>query len=240
MMHYTNRDTFLISAPGCLYTDPDSLESIMAGNEAGASGCAITLDMTADGIAVVCSRGGFRDKDGSFLPVRDADFVRVRQFFPRVVTVGQAVELAKSCAAKLCIRLHDRALCLHAKVALRQADYLDNAYICGLELPEAVKIAHRHPDLHIMGDLPGHPSSLPTLMRVAQEAGLFGLRATPDVLTESLCRETRRSGLFLASTETADETQLSRLLALGVNFIETERPDLAFSLLSQSADQLTL
>ena len=59
MMHYTNRDQFIVSAPGCMYTDPDSLESIMAGNEGGATGCTLPLDMTGDGIAVLCSRSGF-------------------------------------------------------------------------------------------------------------------------------------------------------------------------------------
>lgn len=240
MMHYTNRDTFIVSAPGCMYADPDSLESIMAGNEAGANGCAVQLDMTADGIVLLCAKGGFRDKDGSFLAVGEADFLTVRRFYPRVVTIGQAIELAKSCAAKLCIQIKSASICPQIKVALRQADYLDNTYLCGLELPEAAKAARQHPTLHIMGDLPGHPSSVPTLVRAAQETSLFGLRAAPQVLTEALCREAHRSGLFLAASETTDEAELSRLISLGVNFVETERPDLAYALLPQSDDQLTI
>lgn len=240
MMHYTNRDTFIVSAPVCMYTDPDSLESIMAGNEAGANGCAVELDMTEDGIVLLCSKGGFRGKDGSFLAANSADFLTVRQFYPRVVTIGQAIELAKSCAAKLCVQVKHAAICPQIKIALRQSDYLDNAYVCGLELPEAAKVARQHPTLHVMGDLPGHPSSVSALIRAAQDTGLFGLRAAPEVLTEALCREAHRSGLFLAATETTDAAELTRLLSLGVNFIETERPDLAYSLLPQADEQLSI
>ena len=75
------------------------------------------------------------------------------------------------------------------------------------------------------------------LVRAAQETGLFGLRGAPAHLTPELCEEALRCGLFLASTDSTDTEELSRMLALGVNFIETERPDLAFSLLPQAPDE---
>lgn len=237
MMHYTNRDQFIVSAPGCMYTDPDSLESIMAGNERGANGCTLPLDMTRDGIAVMCSHSGFRGTDGTFHAVGEADYIELRRFFPKIVAVGQALELAKSCAAKICIDLKNPTVCPQVKIALSHADYLDNAYFGGLDLKEAAAAARRNPALHIMGDLPGVPGDVTALIRAAQEAGLFGLRAAPSVLTPELCEEALRCGLFLASTESTDAEELARMLAFGVNFIETERPDLAQSLLPQAPDE---
>ncbi len=331
MMHYTNRDQFIVSAPGCMYTDPDSLESIMAGNERSANGCTLPLDMTRDGIAVLCSHGGFCDTDGTFHAVGEAEYIELRRFFPKIVAVGQAIELAKSCAAKICIDLKNPAVCtFHAvgeaeyielrrffpkivavgqaielakscaakicidlknpavcpqvKIALSHADYLDNAYFGGLDLPAAAAAARKNPALHMMGDLPGTPADVTALIRATQEAldnayfggldlpaaaaaarknpalhmmgdlpgtpadvtaliratqeaGLFGLRAAPAVLTAELCEEALRCGLFLASTETTDTEELARMLEFGVNFIETERPDLAQSLLPSMPDE---
>ena len=237
MMHYTNRDQFIVSAPGCMYTDPDSLESIMAGNEGGATGCTLPLDMTGDGIAVLCSRSGFCSADGTFHAVGEADFIELRRFFPKIVAVGQAIELAKSCAAKICVDLKNPAVCPQVKIALSHADYLDNAYFGGLDPAAAAAAVRKNPALHIMGDLPGAPGDAVALVRAAQETGLFGLRGAPAPLTPELCEEALRCGLFLASTDSTDTEELSRMLALGVNFIETERPDLAFSLLPQAPDE---
>lgn len=237
MIHYTNRDQFIVSAAGCMYTEADSLESIMAGNENGANGCTIMLDMTQDGIAILCARGGFRGTDGKFHTAASTDFVDLRRVYPKLVTVGQAVELAKSCAAKICVQLCNRHVCPQVKIALSHADYLDNAYFGGLELPEAAEEARKNPALHIMGDLPAAPPDAAALVRAAQEAGLFGLRAAPAALTRELCAEALRCGLFLASTESTDADEITRMLSFGVNFIETERPDLACALLPQLAEE---
>ena len=227
MMHYTNRDQFIVSAPGCMGTDPDSLESIMAGNADGASGCTLPLDMTRDGIAVLCSGGGFRGPDGVFHAVRDADFIELRRFFPKLITVGQAIELAKSCAAKVCIDLKNPAVCPQVKIALSHADYMDNAYFGGLDPAAAADTARKNPALHIMADMPGAPAGVTALIRATQEAGLFGLRAAPEVLTPELCEEALLCGLFLACTGCNDGETLRQMQARGVNFIETEQPDLA-------------
>lgn len=237
MMLYTNRDQFIVSAPGCMYTEPSSLESIMAGHDAGAGGCTLPMDMTRDGIAVLCAEHGFRGADGTFHAVQEADFIELRRLFPKIVTVGQAVELAKSCAAKICVDLKTMAVCPQVKIALSHADYLDNAYVGGLDPAEAAKAVRRNPALHIMGDLPSEPSDPVTLVRAAQETGLFGLRGKPEFMTPALCQEALRCGLFLASTETTDGEELMRMSEQGVNFIETARPDLARALLPQALDE---
>ena len=41
-MPYTTNDIFVLSAAGCMGTDRDGLDSILAGNEEGAKGCCLT------------------------------------------------------------------------------------------------------------------------------------------------------------------------------------------------------
>ena len=60
-----NKETFILSSVGCMDTEPDGLESILAGNEEGAKGCCLSVDMTADGIAVLSSDGYCVAADGT-------------------------------------------------------------------------------------------------------------------------------------------------------------------------------
>lgn len=232
-MLYSNRDNFIISAAGCMYCDPNSLEAIMAGNEAGARGCTLPIRLTKDGIAVLCAGEGFTNREGAYKAARELDFDALRAHYNKVVTFGQALELAKACAAKLCIELPDMRTALSIRVTLKYSEYLDNAYFCGLRLQEAAGLAARYPDMHIMADFDAAPDSEEALVRAARDAGLFGLRAAPALLTEALCASALLSGLFLASTESTDLGELRAMIDRGVNFIETERPDLAYGLMPQ-------
>ena len=54
-MYYTNKETFVLSADGCMDTERGGLESILAGNDEGAKGCCFSVAMSADGIAVLSS-----------------------------------------------------------------------------------------------------------------------------------------------------------------------------------------
>ena len=56
-MYYTNKETFVLSADGCMDTERGGLESILAGNDEGAKGCCFSVAMSADGIAVLSSDG---------------------------------------------------------------------------------------------------------------------------------------------------------------------------------------
>ena len=42
-MYYTNKETFVLSADGCMDTERGGLESILAGNDEGAKGCCCLL-----------------------------------------------------------------------------------------------------------------------------------------------------------------------------------------------------
>ena len=232
-MMYSNRDNFIISAAGCMYCDPNSLEAIMAGNEAGARGCTIPVRLTQDGIAVICAGDGFLNRRGQYRAVDSLPFAEMRSFFNKIVTFGQALELAKACAAKLCIVMPDARTALSIRVTLKYSEYLDNAYFCGLSLQDAADLAARYPDMHIMVDIDSVPTTEEMLVRVVRDAGLFGLRAEPRLLTASLCEAALHAGLFLASTESTDIDELRAMIDQGVNFIETERPDLAYGLMPQ-------
>ncbi len=229
-MRYTTKDTFVLSAAGCAGTDPDSLESIMAGNEAGAGGGCITVDLTADGIAVLCSRGGFQVADG-FLDLKEHTYFELRSAVPKIVTVGQAIALAKCCPAKLAIMLGSAAACAAVRIALSTADMLDNAYFYGYSLIEAARMKARYPMLHVVGDLSEAVHLPSAVAQAARETGLFGLRTRPQHITPELVQECRMADLFLISDETDDIDELECLIGLGVNFIETSRPDRAYSFL---------
>ena len=56
-MYYTNKETFVLSADGCMDTERGGLESILAGNDEGAKGCCFSVAMSADGIAELSSDG---------------------------------------------------------------------------------------------------------------------------------------------------------------------------------------
>ena len=233
MMHYTNRNQFIMSAHGCMSTNPDSLESIMAGNENGASGCIIALDTTEDGIAVLCTNGGFTTDDSTFHAVNETDFFSLRRMFPKMVAVGQAVELAKSCGRKIGIEIKSPQVCIQAMIALRQSNYLEQSYIGGLDPANAARIVNQHPELHVMAEIDAPMEETATLVQFAQQTGLFGIRAEPKFLTPTLCEQALLCGLFLASKSTSDPEEMAKMYRQGVNFIETDRPDIASALLPQ-------
>lgn len=228
-MNFTNKDTFIVSVAGCLNSDFDSMESVMVGNEAGANGCEIDLDMTSDGIAVLCNNGGFIGHDGNSISLEDATYDEVRNFFKKVVTVGQAIELAKSCAAKLCIDLKNIKAAFPARLSLKHADYLDSTIFVGLSFSEAVALLKSQPTLNLMADVNKtiEDSGVEDLVGKAKDAGLFGLHVRPDCLTRALCEEAHRVGLYISTAECNDDAQLKTLIDWNVNFILTARPDLA-------------
>ena len=96
VLYYTNKEIFVLSAVGCMDTEPDGLESILAGNEEGAKGCCLSVDMTADGIAVLSSDGYCVANDGTRLSITDYSYAELHQAAPQLVPAGQAIELART------------------------------------------------------------------------------------------------------------------------------------------------
>ena len=220
-MYYTNKETFVLSADGCMDTERGGLESILSGNDDGAKGCCFTVAMSADGIA----------PDGTRLPVSDYSYAELHQAAPQLTPVSQAIELARTCQSKIAITVHDQTMLRQLRMTLRYADCLDDTIIIGLGLVEAARVASANPDLHIMGELPNLPSEIDALVNAAQTTGLFGLRAEPKDLSERLVSACRQAGLFTMSRCTDDPNTLAELIRKGVNFIETRRPDITAALL---------
>ena len=77
-------------------TDRDGLDSILAGNEEGAKGCCLSVDMTSDGIAVLSSDGYVLAPNGGAVAVCDHTYTELRKVAPRLLPVGQALDLARS------------------------------------------------------------------------------------------------------------------------------------------------
>lgn len=226
-MYYTNKDIFVLSATGCMGTERDGLESILAGNEEGAKGCALSVDMTADGIAVLSSDGYCISQEGTLMNICDYSYAELHQAAPQLVPAGQAIELAKTCRAKIAITVRNQTLLPQLRMTLRHAEYLDETIFVGLGLVEAARLAVANPDLHIMGELPALPDNIDALVRAAQTTGLFGLRAAPYDFTQALISACKRAGLFTMSLQSDEENVLEGLIKHGVNFIETGRPDIS-------------
>ena len=60
-------------------TDRDGLDSILAGNEEGAKGCCLSVDMTSDGIAVLSSDGYVLAPNGGAVAVCDHTYTELRE-----------------------------------------------------------------------------------------------------------------------------------------------------------------
>ena len=230
-MYYTNKETFILSSVGCMDTEPDGLESILAGNEEGAKGCCLSVDMTADGIAVLSSDGYCVAADGTQMSIADFSYAELHQVAPQLIPAGQAIELARTCQAKIAITVHNQTLLPQLRMTLRHVNYLDDTIFVGLGLVEAARIAVANPDLHIMGELPALPDNIDALVKAAQTTGLFGIRAAAGDLTPRLIGACKQAGLFTMSLPTNNERTLAGLIHSGVNFIETARPDITAMLL---------
>lgn len=230
-MYYTNKETFVLSSSGCMNTARDGLESILAGNEEGAKGCCLSVDLSSDGIAVLSSDGCILAPNGTRMSIGEYSYTELHQAAPQLIPAGQAIELASACHGLLAITVRNQKLLPQLRMTLRHAEHLDETIFVGLELVEAARIASASPDLHIIGDIPALPDNIDALVNAAQSTGLFGLRAEPRHLSRRLLMACRQAGLFTMSHCTDDPRELERLIHDGVNFIETGRPDITAALL---------
>ena len=165
-MYYTNKETFVLSADGCMDTERGGLESILAGNDEGAKGCCFSVAMSADGIAVLSSDGCAAAPDGTRLSVSDYSYAELHQAAPQLTPVSQAIELARTCQGKIAITVHDQTMLRQLRMTLRYADCLDDTIIIGLGLVEAARVASAHPDLHIISMAVVRAGAIPELSMV--------------------------------------------------------------------------
>ena len=145
VLYYTNKEIFVLSAVGCMDTEPDGLESILAGNEEGAKGCCLSVDMTADGIAVLSSDGYCVANDGTRLSITDYSYAELHQAAPQLVPAGQAIELARTCRAKIAITVHNPVSYTHlGGLVLRGVGSVRNlAAIGAQQVTDITVVLHR-------------------------------------------------------------------------------------------------
>ncbi len=236
-MYYTNKDIFVMSSSGCMDTAKDGLDTILAGNDEGSKGCCLTVDMTADGIAVLSSDGYCISVEGVKMNISDYTYAELHLASPQLIPAGQAIDLAHTLQAKIAITVRNQTLLPQLRMTLRHAEYLDDTIFVGLGLVEAARIAVANPDLHIMGELPALPDNIVALVQAAQTTGLFGIRAAASDLTPKLVTACRTAGLFTMSLPTNDMRTLEKLINIGVNFIETSRPDLTSAILPEGESE---
>src|SRR5699024_9399423 len=146
--------------------------------------------------AVLSSDGYCVAPDGTQMNISDFSYNELHQIAPQLIPAGQAIELARTCQAKIAITVHNQTLLPQLRMTLRHANYLDETIFVGLGLVEAARIAVANPDLHIMGELPALPDNIDALVRAAQTTGLFGIRAAAGDLTPRLIGACKQAGLF--------------------------------------------
>ena len=224
---YTTNDKFVVALSGCLSTEPGSLESMMAGKTAGATGSQIELALTQDSMGVLCQDGVLTGRDGSRIDVSEYNFEQVRTQHPMVVSLGQAMELAKSMGHLFVVRLRSPRAADILKTTLRYGDYESQSLVYGLAPEELAQVQARHPDLRMLLGVTAPVSQPERFVDQVHQAGLFGLLVRPDHLTEELCQAAHRVGLFVGVLHADGEEEIRQAVEWGVNFILTDRPDLA-------------
>ena len=142
-------------------TDRDGLDSILAGNEEGAKGCCLSVDMTSDGIAVLSSDGYVLAPNGGAVAVCDHTYTELRKVAPRLLPVGQALDLARACRSKIAITLRDPSLLPHIMGEMPAVP--DNI--------AALVNASQTTGLFGLRAAPAHLT--PPLLRACRAAGLF-------------------------------------------------------------------
>lgn len=110
-MYYTNKETFVLSSVGCMDTEPDGLESILAGNEEGAKGCCLSVDMTADGIAVLSSVGYCVAADGTQMSIADYSYNELHLAAPQLIPTDRRLSWRVPVRRKLLLPYITRRCC---------------------------------------------------------------------------------------------------------------------------------
>ena len=91
-----------------------------------------SVDMTADGIAVLSSDGYCVANDGTRLSHHGLQLRGAAPAAPQLVPAGQAIELARTCQQKIAITVHNQTLLPQLRITLRHSEWLDNTIFVGL------------------------------------------------------------------------------------------------------------
>lgn len=226
-----NRKIYIISTSGCLGTKPDSLESMIASNDIEIHGCKIDVDITGDGIAVLCRDGYFISKDNVKIPVAEHSTDEIKESFKKLVALGQAVDIAKYCGQILAINPKNIKSDAMIKIALKHADYTHMSFLMIENPASALNICKKYTDINVMTYMSEEPKDIREFMFQMKIAGFFGFFADAKNISKNLCIEAKLAGLFIGSTETDNANDMKHLIDSGINFLVTNEPKMALEVM---------
>ena len=231
----------VISHAACAGHAPENtLAGIRAALQMGADAIEVDVQASADGVPVLMHDLTVdRTTDGS----GDLASLTLRQLQALdaggepVPTFAQALELARGRA--LLVAEIKRPGC-EATLAdvIRQADALEDVMVWSF-LPPALE-ATRQAEPRLPGSLLIAPKSIgqwPSLRELALRLGLQAVSVFHLNLSAETVAQARRSGLAVYAWTADAESDIQRLLALGVDGIVTNSPERALELLGRSADR---
>ncbi len=237
-MYYTINDLHIVSTPCAMDTEPNSLESIMAGFDAGAKAFSIDIDMTADGLPVLCDNGLFELADGSKIYLEDNTYFELRNNFKKIVAIGQAIQLIKSYVSAVVINLHNERHLAAIKTLLVHDEHLPRTFITGFDADRVPELKTRFSALNFVANIRTVESDIDSALEKIKKSGADAIMLPPSLITHEICEDAHKYGLLVFSSETNDVAELERLMSIGVNFIYTKYPNLAVPFLPEQ-DEIT-
>lgn len=226
-----NRKIYIISTSGSLGTATNSLESIIASNDAQIHGCKIDVDITGDGIAVLCRDGYFTSNDNVKIPVDEHSTCEIKESFKKLVVLGQAVDMAKYCGQILAINPKNVRADAMIKISLKHADYTHMSFLMIDNPVTALNVCKKYTDINVMTYMSEMPKDIREFMFQMKIAGFFGFFADAKNISKELCIEAKLAGLFIGSVQTDNATDMKHLMDCGVNFLMTGEPKLALEVM---------
>lgn len=226
-----NRKIYIISTSGSLGTQPNSLESIIASNDTQIHGSKIDIDITGDGIAVLCRDGYFVSNENVKIPVAEHSIYEIKESFKKLVVLGQAVDMAKSCSQILAINPKNIRSDAMIKISLKHADYTHRSFLMIENPATALNVCKKYTDINIMTYMSEMPKDIREFMFQMKIAGFFGFFADAKNISKELCIEAKLAGLFIGSSQTDNVNDMKHLIDSGVNFLITNEPKLALEVM---------
>lgn len=226
-----NRKIYIISTSGSLGTKTDSLESIIASNDIEIHGSKIDIDITSDGIAVLCRDGYFISNDNVRISVADNSTYEIKESFKKLVVLGQAVDMAKSCSQILAINPKNIKADAMIKISLKHADYTHKSFLMIDNPVFALNVCKKYSDINVMTYMSEKPQDIREFMFQMKIAGFFGFFADAKNISKELCIEAKLAGLFIGSSQTDNANDMKHLIDSGINFLITSEPKMALEVM---------
>jgi glycerophosphoryl diester phosphodiesterase len=231
----------VISHAACAGHAPENtLAGIRTALEMGADAIEVDVQASADGVPVLMhdlTVDRTTSGSGDLASLTRQQLQSLDAGGEPVPTFAQALELARGRA--LLVAEIKRPGC-EATLAdvIRHADALEDVMVWSF-LPSALE-ATRQAEPRLPGSLliaPGSMGQWPSLREMALRLGLQAVSVFHLNLSAEIVAQAKRSGLAVYAWTADAESEIQRLLALGVDGIVTNSPERTLALLGRSADR---